>query len=86
MQTFELVKANAGAAGIDLGSIMDVGLFLKRSAGKQPTLFTYWRLGMVNDLLDGSGVSREVHAPFCESLGLQCSGLLSLSNSILLIA
>lgn len=45
--------------------------FLKGIAAKCPYLFVHWQRGMVVILLDGSGVNREVHAPFYDRPGVQ---------------
>ncbi len=44
------------------------GKFLEWIFEKQPHLFAHWRAGMNGGFANGSGVSREVHAPFCERL------------------
>ena len=45
--------------------------FLEEIAKRQPNLFVHWRKRMARRLLDGSGVSREAPAPFCERLGVR---------------
>jgi hypothetical protein len=41
------------------------GIFLEKIAENEPRLFAHWHAGM-EGLPNGSGMSREVHVPFCE--------------------
>jgi hypothetical protein len=46
----------------------------ERMAKLKPRLFVHWEQGCRVRLLDGSGMSREVHVPFCEGLAVKLRG------------